>query len=457
MKKLSLVILVLTLFISFSITAQQSYEPYYPDYSIELQRVGSNNPTGELFTYGGQWIPIYEVGKLANAPTYKHAFYQWNISNNQVPSVAIIDSIVITFKAQYVNSQTTYFNYFNCWLNLSDPNLNKTTLWNYSDKTQNSPVGEGLINTPPYNYDEQKHKFVSGSNFVNSFINSLQQNNRFTLGIAWKPEHPSSGNSYWRIEPLKLKVYYRIPNQSVTLDQRLSDNSQVGKLRKWEGIEIGFTPPPYISPGTPFDFPLLSTQTILGDQTVISNQKYHRWTRNQVIESDILNHHNFTIQPNDFNFTSRFEPTKTGITLKNNLEMSSINSNDSIYFKDPWLIDYPDPLYGNSLRNRGMDAPFKKRPSPFYPDYTTIYNGDVYKGVFLNQNSTFDPTLPIYSVKADYVQNIPLQQTGRTHTFYFQGWSATPEGSATFQNANAVETPVVFNQGNATVQTILNF
>ncbi|MBI5662179.1 MAG: hypothetical protein HZC46_08530 [Ignavibacterium album] len=63
----------------------------------------------------------------------------------------------------------------------------------------------------------------------------------------------------------------------------------------------------------------------------------------------------------------------------------------------------------------------------------------------------------MYSVKADYVQDISLQQTGRTHKFYFQRWDASPQGSATFQNANALETPVVFNQGNATVQTILNF
>lgn len=116
MKKLSLVIIFLSLFSSFRIIAQQSYQPTYPNYSMNLTKAGSNAPTGDLFTYGGQTVPVYEVGKLSNTPTYKHAFYQWNISNTQVPSVAIIDSLVITFDAQYVNSQTSDFNYFNCWL-----------------------------------------------------------------------------------------------------------------------------------------------------------------------------------------------------------------------------------------------------------------------------------------------------------------------------------------------------
>ncbi|AFH48310.1 Hypothetical protein IALB_0598 [Ignavibacterium album JCM 16511] len=452
MKKLCLVILILTLFVSFSVIAQQSYQPTYPNYSMNLTKVGSNAPFGDLFTYGGQNVPIYEVGKLSNAPTYKHAFYQWNISNTQVPSVAIIDSIVITFNAQFVNSQTSEFNYFNCWLDLSDPNLNKTTLWNYSDKTQNFPIGDGLINTPPYNYVEQKHKFVNGSNFVNSFINSLQQYNRFTLGIAWKYESSSSENIYWRILPVNLKIYFHIPNQSVTLDQRLSNNLQVGKLRKWEGSEIGFTPPPYINPGTQFDFPLLSTQTIQGDQAIYSGEKYNNWNDDK---TDVRNHKEFLITAQTNQLISKFEPTKPSITIQNNLELYS-TSGGNIHFKDPWLIDFPDPLYGNALRNRGMDAPFKQRPSPFYPDYTTSYNGDVYKGVFLNQvPDPNNPNKPYYSVKADAVQDIYLSHTGKMHKFYFQNWSASPQGSADFQNANSLETPVVFKQEGATVQANL--
>jgi hypothetical protein len=450
MKKISLFILIITLFIAFTVIAQQSYQPTYPNYSIELTKAGSNSPTGNLFIYGGQTVPVYEVGKLTNTPTYKRAFYQWNINNSQVPSVAIIDSIALEFDAQFVNNQTSTLNYFNCWLDLSDPNLNKTNLWNYSDKTQNTPIGEGQINTPPSNYVTQRHSFFNGSNFVSSFISALQQNNRFTLGVAWKYESPSAGNVYWRIKPINLKVYFHIPNQSVTLDQRLSNNTQAGKLRKWEGPEIGFTPPPYINPGTQFDFPLLSTQTIQGDQAIYSGEKYNNWNDDK---TDVRNHKEFLITALTNQLTSKFEPTKPSIIIQNNLESSS-TSGGNLHFKDPWLIDYPDPLYGNTLRNRGMDAPFKQRPSPFYPDYTTSYNSDVYKGVFLNQDYRV-PGQPYYSVKANAVQDVNLQHTGKTHRFYFQNWSANPPNSAVFQNANALETPVVFKQEGATVQANL--
>ena len=452
MKRIILSLLFLANFIISHSYAQQSYQPVYPNYSMDLTKAGSNNPTGNLFIYQGSNVPVYEVGKIDNTPTFKHAFYQWNITSNNIPTVAIVDSVVISFRLQFVNSQTSELNYFNCILDLSDPNLNKNTLWNYSDKNQFTPIGSGLINTPAGNYVTHNHKFINGSSFVNSFLNSIQQSNRFTLGIAWKFESPSAGNTYWRVVPeqLTLKVYYRIPNQSVTLDQRLSNNTQVGKLRKWEGSEIGFTPPPYINPGTTFDFPLLSTQVIQGDQAIYSNEKYLKWVRNTLDESNNLNHHTFTIQANDFNFISKFNPTNSDIIIKNSLEQSSVNGGN-IQFKDPWLIDYPDPLYGNTLRNRGMDAPFKQRTSPFYPDYTTSYNGDVYKGVFLNQDFRI-PNQPYYSVKADYLQTFNLSQTGRTHKFYFQGWSANPQNGAEFRFPNNLETPIIFKQQNTTVQ-----
>ncbi|AFH50312.1 Hypothetical protein IALB_2609 [Ignavibacterium album JCM 16511] len=53
------------------------------------------------------------------------------------------------------------------------------------------------------------------------------------------------------------------------------------------------------------------------------------------------------------------------------------------------------------------------------------------------------------------MQDIQLQQTGRTHRFYFQGWSASPQGSAEFQYPDSLETPVVFKQEGATVQANL--
>ncbi len=49
------------------------------------------------------------------------------------------------------------------------------------------------------------------------------------------------------------------------------------------------------------------------------------------------------------------------------------------------------------------------------------------------------------------MQDIYLSHTGKMHKFYFQNWSASPQGSADFQNVNSLETPVVFKQEGAVV------
>jgi len=66
----------------------------------------------------------------------------------------------------------------------------------------------------------------------------------------------------------------------------------------------------------------------------------------------------------------------------------------------------------------------------------------------LDQNVTFDPTRPYYSVQAISPQDIALSQTGKTHRFYFRNWSGT---SVNFQNENNPSTGVVFNYDNTEV------
>ena len=123
------------------------------------------------------------------------------------------------------------------------------------------------------------------------------------------------------------------------------------------------------------------------------------------------------------------------------LETMNFANLGKIEFQDPWYVRADGSQPGNYwITAYGIYEPNGKE-------------GAQEKGVFLNQvPDPNNPNKPYYSVKADNVQNIYLQQTGRTHKFYFQGWSASPLGSATFQNANALETAVVFKQENATVE-----
>jgi len=75
-------------------------------------------------------------------------------------------------------------------------------------------------------------------------------------------------------------------NQLVTIDQRNSNNQQVGELKKWEG---SFWSNPF-NPGSQFYFQVGSQQTVLGDQTMISYQKYNNWNEDL---SNVINHHEF--------------------------------------------------------------------------------------------------------------------------------------------------------------------
>ncbi|MFN3694650.1 MAG: hypothetical protein ACK4UV_06545, partial [Ignavibacterium sp.] len=233
------------------------------------------------------------------------------------------------------------------------------------------------------------------------------------------------------------------------LDQKLKINNNwvtSGKVYRWLYNNFEEKDAPQV-----YGFIYGQQECLKNQQEILQNQKFQKWNQNN---NELINHYSFTFNSTQLtSLTGYFDFTIDNVVIRNTIDKMIFNDSIPIYFKDPWLIDFPDPLYGNSLRNRGMDAPFKKRPSPFYPDYTTSYNGDVYKGVFLNQGEDWLP--PYYSVKADYVQDISLQQTGRTHKFYFQRWDASPQGSAIFRDTNAVETPVVFNQPNATVQANL--
>jgi len=192
-----------------------------------------------------------------------------------------------------------------------------------------------------------------------------------------------------------------------------------------------------------------------GIQSIYSDEKYNKWN----YDNDVTNFRSFNILSGTTELISHLKQTYSGVTIKNNLELSIVNGGN-IQFKDPWLIDYPDPLYGYNLRNRGMDdagpdkLEFKSRPSPFYPDYSTSYSGDVYQGVFLGQMpDPSDPNKPYYSVKAESPQTININ--GRDHTFYFQNWEASPSNGVTFQNASSLETAVVFNSSGTTVKAVM--
>jgi len=124
------------------------------------------------------------------------------------------------------------------------------------------------------------------------------------------------------------------------------------------------------------------------------------------------------------------------------LEGQLISGKGNGEFQDPWFV-----------LNDGS------QPGNYWEQFSSFYEpngkyGAAEKGVFLGQApDPNDSTKPYYSVKAVSPQTININ--GANHTFYFQNWEASPSGSATFQDANAAETPVVFNNAGATVKAVM--
>ncbi len=437
---IKIVFIFFVLILAGSTFAQNVWGPEQTDYRRPLQKYGTENVySAELAGLN----TIFIIGKESSLK--RRAVYQWNITDNDIPDGSDITSVRLYFtysKNDPLYEFPAYF--YNISYDIVNPDqTQKNDIWNAMDLTSNS-IGTiiGTNNTIEY------VSSISSNPFNLAVKNSLP-NDKFVLGIKWT-EFSYIDSRTWNISnaTLTLKIEYTPPQQTVTLDQRLSNNTPVGKLRKWEGTQ--FTPSPFINPGTPFDFPVGQPQTIQGDQAVYSNEKYQKWIRNTSDEQNVSNHHSFTVQPNDFGFTSKFNPTQSGITIKNSLEGTSVDGGQ-IKFKDPWLVDFPDPLYGNTPRNQGMSAPFKNQTSPFIPNYTSSYNGDVYKGIFLNQSGPQnDWDGSYYSVGSPAEQTITVN--GQSRKFYPLNWSGT---GVTLQNLVSPETGIVFNTSNAVATATL--
>lgn len=230
----------------------------------------------------------------------------------------------------------------------------------------------------------------------------------------------------------------------VILDQKLSTNASVDSIGRWQG---GPEFVMYAVPDT-IAFNVPSTQVLRGVQGILSGEKYNKWIKAEADEPDVINHHTFSV---DHAFPDRVRSQLRGTTQGITIRSESIQTGVGgvVEFKDPWLIDCPDASYNNKLRNQGMSAPFKSRTSPFSPDLSTNYGGDVYRGVFLELDPSQGAT-SYYSIRAPFIQTI------NGTTGIFQGWVYDPNHTAIQQmgsNPNGYDQKaVVFKQAGDTIK-----
>ena len=312
-------------------------------------------------------------------------------------------------------------------------------MWNDMNSTPlvNQTGTSGVMNFISYN----------PNNSLNIAFKNALPNNRFVLGVRWNYE---AADRQWSISnpSVTIKIHFTPPQQSVFVDQLLSDGStRIGKIKLWGGTS--FSNPP-LDPGQSFNFYINSHQIIQGDQTEYSNQKYNKWNS----ENDVKNQHDFLIGTGTNNLTSNFQPNYYNAKVRNAIEGLSNKDGGILYFKDPWLIDSIDQSHANTYMNRGNDAIYNNINSPLNFSNGSFSN---YKGIFLNQD--YDPQVgkPCYSVKTPEVQNINLGSPQGTHKFYFQNYSSTGTGALTQNNYvnGTYETPIVFTSGDAIVNANL--
>ena len=224
------------------------------------------------------------------------------------------------------------------------------------------------------------------------------------------------------------------------VDQFNANGESIDSIGVWRQSSFSnFKVPSYIGLNTLF--PVLRATV-----SRVENQKFYRWLSED--NSTLLRTRAFAV-PLDTSlpeFISQLFQSETGVIIKNELMDAPEASWSEIEFRDPWFVDTTDQ-YGK--RNRGaVEARFWSRPSPFSPDATTLYNGEAYKGVFLNQGYNAQlPNNPYYAIRTR--DNISVGGS----TARFLGWSAS--GASLVQEQGVSDTlrkAVVFQSPNAIVK-----
>jgi hypothetical protein len=348
-----------------------------------------------------------------------------------IPAGAYIQSVEFDIPVEQINSTTASleFRYH------SPSAWDLPTVWTHMG--EGDPVATMPANSSTFN--------IQG--FV-SRIQTIVNGGGDYFGISIKNSNENNTDHYTSYNyPVRMRIYYR---GNVEISQLDKDNAQFGQVDYWNATYWD----PKTVPATVFKTTNITLKSYQ-DFKLGTTQKYKEWLR----QTDVVNYNTFPIVANQVNyFDAKFENAIQTPKVSNFFtEITSLNpATDKIFFKDPWLIDELTTPYG--MRNQGITGGTNGEPGADWHELDSPIDFLLpafsnYKGVFLNQPIISGK--PYYSVKTDEVQSIDLGGTIGTRDFYFQNWSAYPPGSASFQNADALETPVVFKSDGATVQANL--
>ena len=322
MNKKIINVMLITFLITFDLLAQTNWGPNFTTYRRDIYKVGTNaaSSTGlkdlnEVIFIGKESLTIWDRG-----------VYQWDIS--AIPDGSDILSAHLYFT--YSKDNHTYelsADLFNITYDIISENYFED-IYNQMDDTQYRIESQynGASNEFDYVSNDQNAAF-------NQAIKNSLANDKFVLGLKWFNDHyPNVTTRIWNVtaELMTLQISYAPPIKSVTIDQRNSLNQQVGLLKKWESDTKSWSN--NFNPGSSFQFPVGPTQTILGDQNLISNQKFNNWNG----LSDVTNHHIFLIENSTDILKAYLNPTYSGVLIKNSIDGTDATGG-KIIFKDPGI------------------------------------------------------------------------------------------------------------------------
>lgn len=229
------------------------------------------------------------------------------------------------------------------------------------------------------------------------------------------------------------------------VDQTDENLNSFGEFQRWnQGVYTSYT--------APYDF-IFDT----GEEEVIkasqdykngSYEKYYNWHNT----ANIQNHQKLDVTAQTSEVISNFKSANEA-----ELKTKNVTGGGSLIigFRDPWLIDYDDGVYG--MRNRGMDE-----DELVFNEYTNqiqISKSSAHNGIFLNQ----DPDDPgYYSVRAKVAQNITVHSSEEI-PYHFQNWEHNANANPTQPDVikpdpntgiNYYETPLVFIGDNGSVTAV---
>jgi hypothetical protein len=387
----------------------------------------TNNAREYIWQSGSSGLLGTNVSMYLGKPTNQayRDFFQWDLPDNVIPDGAHITQVKLEFSASPQGGSPQ----LGAGMYKIDYDLTGSTSWTTLYAAAENPdnfLGQGSATNGTFSATFTEGDFTEA-------VEAGLANNRFALAV--RSSYEILWNYWHYVGSGSAELTIWVAKDTVIADQVFETTNRVegSAVGRWE--QSAFVP--YSVPHQ-FEFDLNSTQTMRADTNLWTNpqtsllEKYRTWNG----LDNVINHKDFLIRPPLQNVTSQFKKANDATVQAYLVDLGTYGG--TIEFADPWLRDNSDE---KGKLNRGSNAILH---SLAFGQYNIGLNSE-YKGVFLNQPMTSGNAY--YSVNADY------EQTINGITWQFAKWVATT-GSASFQNAFAQYTGVMFTESGTTVSAL---